>query len=393
MPTNAVDRLENFLRSDLGATGTVPLHEPCFRGNELSYVTECIETGWVSTAGAFVGRFETELAARCGTQHAVATVNGTAALHAALLALGVGDGDAVICPALTFVATANAISYCGATPIFADSQRETLGLCPDLLAEFLDTGCVASNGKLIHAQTKLRIAAIMPVHLFGHPADMDGINALAARYDIPVVEDATESLGSEFRERPTGSLGTAGVLSFNGNKIITSGGGGAIVTNDDALAAEVRHLTSTARKDRGWQHDHDRIGFNYRMPNLNAALALGQLEQIDEFTEAKRRLAGMYRDIFGGQAGVEIFEEQSWAKSNYWLNAILLDSHEEKEAFLDDANRRDIQVRPCWRLMSDLPMYRDSPVTCELENARDTVNRLVNLPSSAILLMKSGEAA
>lgn len=389
--TNPVDRLENFLRSDLSITGIVPLHEPSFRGNELSYVTECIETGWVSTAGAFVERFEAELAIQCGTRHAIATVNGTAALHTTLLALGIGEGDAVICPALTFVATANAISYCGATPIFTDSQRETLGLCPDLLAKFLDADCIVSDGKLVHDKTKLRIAAIMPVHLFGHPADMDRINNVATRYNIPVVEDASEALGSEFRGKPAGSLGTAGVLSFNGNKIITSGGGGAIVTNDNTFAATARHLSTTARRDRGWQHEHDRIGFNYRMPNLNAALALGQLEQINDLTETKRRLATMYRMVFAGEAGVESFEEQIWAKSNYWLNAILLKSHKEQELFLDDANNRDIQVRPCWRLISDLPMYRNCPVASKLENAHDTVNRLVNLPSSASLLIKSAE--
>jgi perosamine synthetase len=383
---DAVDRLEYFLRSDLGASGPVPLHEPCFMGNEKVYLGECIETGWVSTAGEFVNRFETELAARCGARHAIATVNGTAALHAALLALGIGPGDAVVCPTLTFVATANAIAYCGATPLFADSEKDALSLCPDQIGEFLKTDCKVSDGRLIHKDTDLRIAAIMPVHLFGHPANMTGLNVLADAYDIPVLEDATESLGSTYHDRPTGSLGRAGVLSFNGNKIITSGGGGAVVTDDDTLASDIRHLTTTARRARGWQHDHDKIGFNYRMPNLNAALGLAQLEQMDRFTQIKRDLATMYQKLFAGQSGVKAVREQGWAKSNYWLNAILLDSREARDEFLGEANRREIQVRPCWRLMSDLSMYSDSPVAGDLANARDIEDRLVNLPSSATLM-------
>ena len=362
-------------------------------GKEREYLGECIETGWVSTGGAFVNKFEAALAASCGARHAVATVNGTAALHATLLALGIGPGDAVVCPTLTFVATANAIAYCGATPIFADSEKGTLSLCPVRLGKFLETDCAVSNGHLLHRDTDLRIAAIMPVHLFGHPADMAGLNTLAESYDIPVLEDATESLGSTYQDQPAGSLGRAGVLSFNGNKLITSGGGGAVVTDDDTLASDIRHLTTTARRDRGWQHDHDRIGFNYRMPNLNAALGLAQLEQAERFTQIKRDLAKMYHELFDSQSGIETVREQSWAKSNYWLNAILLDSRADRNEFLDEANRRGIQVRPCWRLMSDLPMYSDNPVAGDLANARDIEDRLVNLPSSATLLAKHGAAA
>ncbi len=365
----------------------MPLHEPCFRGNELRYATECIDMGWVSTAGAFVGKFEDALAESCDARHAVATVNGTAALHVALVALGIGSRDAVICPALTFVATANAISYCGATPLFADSSHETLGLCPEKLGEFLDRDCDASSDQLVHRASGLRIAAIMPVHLFGHPVDMDKTIALAAKFDIPVIEDATESLGSYHRNAPTGGLGTVGVLSFNGNKIITSGGGGGVITNDDALAAKIRHLSTTARQDRGWQHDHDMVGFNYRMPNLNAALALGQLENLREFTAAKRQLAEMYRELFAGMDGVDLFSEQSWAKSNYWLNALLTQNQSARDAFLDDVNERGIQARPCWRLISKLSIYRHCPVTDDLKVARDIESRLVNLPSSAKLLL------
>lgn len=350
-------------------------------------MSECIETGWVSTAGAFVGRFEGALAESCGAGHAIATVNGTAALHVALVALGIGSGDAVVCPALTFVATANAISYCGATPIFADSSHKTLGLCPERLGQFFERECDISGDRLIHRESGLRIAAIMPVHLFGHPVDMDQTLAIAARFDLPVIEDATESLGSRHRDAPTGALGTVGVLSFNGNKIITSGGGGGVVTNDDALAAKIRHLATTARQDRGWQHDHDMVGFNYRMPNLNAGLALGQLENLREFTTAKRQLTEMYSELFQGINGADLFREQPWAKSNYWLNALLLEDRSARDTFLDDVNGRGIQVRPCWRLMSDLGIYSHCPVTDALSVARDIESRLVNLPSSVKLLI------
>jgi len=357
----------------------------------LQYVSECIETGWVSTAGAYVAKFEGALAEACDARHAVATVNGTAALHVSLVALGIGREDAVICPALTFVATANAIRYCGATPVFADSSPETLGLCPQKLGEFLDRDCEVSSGRLLHRQTGLRIAAILPVHLFGHPVELNETLALAARFGVPVIEDATESLGSCYRDRPTGALGDVGVFSFNGNKIITSGGGGAVVTNDDALASKIRHLATTARQDRGWQHDHDMLGFNYRMPNLNAALALGQLENLAAFTSAKRQLWQMYSKLFAGIDGMELFREQSWAKSNYWLNAVLFEDKAARDTFLDDVNGRGIQVRPCWRLMSDLQIYSDCPVTDDLVNARDTEARLVNLPSSPGLLMPKGD--
>lgn len=369
------------------------LHEPTFVGNELSYVSECITSGWVSTAGAFVGRFETALAAACEARYATATMNGTAALHVALLALGVGRNDAVICPALTFVATANAIAYCGATPIFTDSSMETFGLCPDRLREFFSADCTIRDGRLVHAASGRRIAALLPVHLFGHPVALDELLSLADEHGIPVVEDATESLGSRYRSRAPGALGTIGVLSFNGNKIITSGGGGAVITNDEALAARVRHLATTARRDDRWQHDHDETGYNYRMPNLNAALAAAQLEQLGVFTQAKRKLAGLYRDLFADAPGIRFFDEQPWAESNFWLNAILLPGRAARDAMLDDANGRGIQVRPCWRLMCDLPMYRHCPTTGDLSAARDIEARLVNLPSSAKLTMDGGTAA
>lgn len=333
------------------------------------------------------------LAETCGARSAIATVNGTAALHVALVGLGVGAGDAVICPALTFVATANAISYSGATPIFADSSEETLGLCPAKLSRFLDCDCEMSGDRLIHTASGLRIAAVMPVHLFGHPVDMDEMLALAAGYNLPVIEDATESLGSRYRDMPTGAIGTVGVLSFNGNKIITSGGGGAVVTNDETLAAKIRHLATTARQDRGWQHDHDMVGFNYRMPNLNAALGLGQLENLREFTATKRRLAKMYHELYADCGGATVFSEQSWAESNYWLNALLLEGRSARDAFLDDVNGRGIQVRPCWRLMSELSIYRHCPVADELDIARDIESRLVNLPSSAKILAPEGAAS
>lgn len=393
MTRRAIETLESYLRDELRAQGQIALHEPWFRGNEWRYVRECIDTGWVSTAGSFVDRFETAIAAATDAAHAIATVNGTAALHLALHGLGVGRGDAVICPALTFVATANAIAQCGATPLFVDSRSDSLGIDPDKLGSFLTHACDRTAGALVHRGSGLRVAAILPVHIFGHPVDMDAIGALARGFGLPVIEDATEALGSRYRDRPCGALGTVGVLSFNGNKIATTGGGGAILCNDAALAEKLRHLGTTARRDDGYQHVHDQIGFNYRMPNLNAALGCAQLESLDEFVALKRRLAHGYIDAFANQPDIAVFAEQPWARSNYWLSAVLLPDRAARDAFLADSNARGIATRPCWRLLCDLPMYRDAPRADALDGARDIEARLVNLPSSPQLLAQQTAVA
>lgn len=368
----AVARLESYLRTELGAAGPIALHEPWFRGNEWKYVRECIDTGWVSTAGAFVGRFEMMLAKATGAAHAIATVNGTAALHLALHVSGVGRGDTVICPALTFVATANAIAMCGATPIFVDSDPHTLGLDPAAVEHALEA--------------HRNVAAVLPVHIFGHPVDMDAICAIAAKRGIPVIEDATEALGSRHRDHPCGALGTIGVLSFNGNKIATTGGGGAVLCNNAALARRLRHLATTARCDEGFQHVHDEIGFNYRLPNLNAALGCAQIERLNELVELKRRLAAGYAEALSNLTGLSVFTEQPWARSNYWLNTVFLAERAARDDFLSASNARGITTRPCWRLLCDLPMYRDAPRDGALSGAREIEARLVNLPSSPQLM-------
>lgn len=380
--------LQSFLRGRLGAEGRIALHEPWFAGNEKRYVLECIETGWVSSAGSFVDRFEKEVAVACGVPYAVATVNGTAALHAALLVCGVVRSDLVICPPLTFVATANAIAYCGADPVFVDIEERTLGLDPRAVSEFLERGCRVESEKVVHVATGRRVSAVLPVHIFGHPVDMAALNDIAGRWGLPVIEDATEALGSRYRGQPCGSLCQLGVLSFNGNKIITTGGGGMIVTSDEALARRLKHLTTTARIPAGWNFEHDQVGYNYRMPNLNAALGCAQIERLADFIQRKRRLAALYTREFG-EHGITIFQEPAESASIYWLNALLLADARERDAFLAEVNGQGIEARPCWRLMPDLPMYAASPRAGGLLVARRMAARLVNIPSSPSLIREA----
>jgi perosamine synthetase len=350
------------------------LHEPWIRGNAWVYVKECLDSGWVSSAGSYVSRFERLCSDACGTKHAVATVNGTSALHAALLAAGVGPGDAVLCPALSFVATANAIAYIGATPLFVDNSSTTLGM------DFRDAERAfgAAGGR--------RIAACVPMHVFGNPVDMDPLLALCAEKGVPVIEDAAEALGSRYKNRPCGSLGLAGILSFNGNKIVTTGGGGMILTNDDTFAARVRHLITTARSGKDWTFDHDEVGYNYRLPSLNAALGCAQMEDLPDFLARKRALARRYADLFGRRlmtGGGDGF------LSNHWLNALLFDGNAERDSFLAETNARGIETRPPWRLLADLPMFAAAPRTGELPVARGLAARIANVPSSANLIEAS----
>jgi perosamine synthetase len=368
------------------ASKPVPLHEPRFAGREKEYLQRCIESGWVSSAGPFVDEFENRLAALCAAKFAVAIVNGTAALHAALRVAGVGPGDEVIVPALTFVATANAVTYCGARPHFADSELKTLGLDPQKLKVHLERVSARKQGTLMNRVTGRPIRTVVPVHVFGHPADMDALKAVCREFDLPIVEDATESLGSQYKGQPCGGLGLLGVLSFNGNKIITTGGGGAIVTNDETLARRAKHLSTIAKQAHKWAFIHDEIGWNYRLPNLNAALGIAQLEQLDGFVAAKRSLAHRYAAVFADLAGVSFVTEPPHTSSNYWLNAILFDddSGASRDAVLQASHAAGFLTRPAWTPLHQLAIFGDCPRS-DLSTAESIARRIVNLPSSAAL--------
>lgn len=366
--------------------GTVPLHEPCFAGNELAYVKECIDTGWVSSVGKFVDRFEQQLADYTGAKCAVAVVNGTAALHACLLLAGVRQGDEVLVPTLTFVATANAVVYCGAMPHLVDSELTTLGMDPKKLDAHLRIVADVKQDSCWNRTTGKPIRAMVPMHTFGHPADLDALAEIATRYRITLIEDAAESLGSFYRGRHTGNWGRIAALSFNGNKVLTTGGGGAVLTNDEDLGNRAKHLTTTARVAHPWELAHDQVGYNYRMPNINAALGCAQLEQLPMFLEQKRSLAERYKKAFSSHKGITFFTESERARSNYWLNALLLDESEagQRDRLLELTNGNGIQTRPTWTLMHRLPMYGLCP-RMDLSCAESIARRLINIPSSAVL--------
>jgi perosamine synthetase len=364
--------------------GTLALHEPVFAGNEIAYLEECIKSTFVSSVGKFVDRFENMLEEVTGAKRAIAVVNGTAALHACFTLAGVEAGDEVMSPALTFIATTNAIAYCGASPHFIDSSFKTLGMDAQALGARLDAIAQRGPDGTINRETGRRIAAIAPMHTFGHPVDMDEIVAIARHWDIPVVEDAAESLGSTYKGHAVGSQARLAALSFNGNKIVTTGGGGAILTNDEELGRRAKHITTTAKLPHKWAFVHDEVGFNYRLPNLNAALGCAQLEQLDGFLKSKRQLAAAYQRAFAGVPGVQFSREPEGTTSNYWLNAILLD--EAHAALRDDVltalNASGFGARPTWTLMHRLPMFAACP-RGDLAVAESIERRLINLPSSA----------
>lgn len=362
----------------------IPLHEPNLGPNTWTYVKECLDTNWVSSVGRFVDRFEQALAEYTGTRRAVVVVNGTAALHISLKLVGVEAGDEVLMPALTFVATANAISYCGAIPHFVDSEERTLGLDPVKLADYLREHAQVRGDGCYNRQTGRRIRAVVPMHTFGHPVDIDRLVEVCREFQLELVEDAAESLGSYYKGRHTGNWGRVSALSFNGNKIVTTGGGGAIITNDESLANLAKHLTTTAKVPHRWAYEHDQIGYNYRMPNINAALGCAQLEQIDDFLNSKRLLAEQYRRTFEGVQGVRLVVEPEFAKSNYWLNALLLDEEYAlwRDELLARTNDVGVMTRPVWQLMHKLPMFRGCP-RMDLPIAESLERRLINLPSSA----------
>ncbi len=362
------------------------LHEPCFSGNEWAYVKKCLDTGWVSSLGKYVDKFEHLLENFTGIKWAIAVVNGTAALHICLKLAGVERDDEVIVPALTFIATANAVCYCGAIPHFVDSEERTLGLDPEKLSEYLSDVSEVRKDGCLNKQTGRRIKAVVPMHTFGHPVDLDPLVELCDRFKLELVEDAAESLGSYYKGRHTGRWGKVSALSFNGNKTITTGGGGAILTNDEEMGRLAKHLTTTARAPHKWAIIHDHIGYNYRMPNINAALGCAQLEQLPGFLTTKRNLAEKYRKAFEGIDGIRFFTEPDFAKSNYWLNVLLLDEKfsNQRDSLLEETNNIGIMTRPAWALMQKLPMFQNCP-KMNLSGAESLEARLINIPSSATL--------
>ena len=384
--TELATQIVAALRQVLPEKSFISLHEPAFAGNEWGYVKECLDTGWVSSVGKFVDRFEQQLADFTGVKRAVAVVNGTAALHVCLRLVGVEPGDEVLMPTLTFIATANAVSYCGAIPHFVDSEEKTLGLDPAKLADYLaDIAEIREHG-CFNKATGRRIKAVVPMHAFGHPVDLDPLVEVCNRYRLELIEDAAESLGSFYKGRHTGNWGKVSALSFNGNKVITTGGGGAILTNDEELGKFAKHLTTTAKVPHKWLFIHDQIGYNYRLPNINAALGCAQMEELPGFLAAKRKLAQKYRYAFEGIAGVRFFNEPDFAQSNYWLNVLLLDQQlaQQRDVLLDAVNSRGIMTRPAWTLMHKLPMFADCP-RMDIALAENLESRLINIPSSAVL--------
>ena len=361
----------------------VPLHEPTFNDKEVEYVTDCVKTGWVSSVGAYVNRFEEDLAKFVGVKRAVAVVNGTAALHIALKVAGVKAEDEVLMPSLTFIATANAVSYLGAVPHFIDVSINTLGVDADKLKIYLEQIGKLQNNQLYNRETGRRISALVPMHTFGHAADIEGLLKVCEMYNLTLVEDAAESLGSYYNGKHTGSFGKVSALSFNGNKIMTTGGGGAIVTDDDALADYAKHLTTTAKIPHRWAYEHDEIGFNYRMPNINAALGCAQLEKMPLFIQQKRELTKNYEQWLAGIEGVQLFKEPANTRSNYWLQTILLDEQFNRDEVLDFLNEQGVMSRPIWNPMHHLAIYQNCPKS-DL-SVTDQLNRsVVNIPSTPI---------
>lgn len=378
-------RCDDFIRfvKELYNKEEVFLHEPVFSGREKEYLADCIDSTFVSSVGAYVDRLEVEIARYTGSKYAVATVNGTAALHVSLLIVGVKCEDEVITQPVTFVATCNAIKYCGAEPVFVDVDKNTLGMNPESLLAFLKKYTTIKNGALYNRTTGRRIKACLPVHTFGHPCRIDEIVDICSNYGIVVVEDAAEALGSSFKNKHAGTFGRLGVLSFNGNKIITTGGGGAILTDDEFLAQRARHLTKTAKVPHPYEYFHDEVGFNYRMPNINAALGLAQLEQLERFLKSKRGLAKKYEEFFSTRKGIKFAKEPPMARSNYWLNAIFLENEMEKKVFLETTNKNKVYTRPVWTLMYKLPMY-ESCFRVETPESEEIERRVVNLPSGVL---------
>lgn len=380
---NLSQEIVQAISSVVGA-GPLVLHEPRFRGNEWIYLKDCLDSTFVSSVGKFVDRFEDDLAAFTGAKRAVAVVNGTAALHVSLLLAGVEAGDEVLLPALTFIATANAVAYCQATPHFVDSEEHSLGMDAVALREYLSNITEIRNGQCVNRKTGRIIRAMVPMHTFGHPVDINALLAIAHDFHLQLIEDAAESLGSTLGGQHTGTFGLMGTLSFNGNKTITTGGGGAILTNDVELGKRAKHITTTAKLPHRWNFVHDEVGFNYRLPNLNAAMGCAQLEQLPGFLRDKRRLFEQYQTAFANVPGVHLVAEPAGCNSNYWLQTLLLDAAQadQRDAVLAATNDAGLMTRPIWALMNRLPMYANAP-KAPLSVAESLERRVINIPSSS----------
>ena len=370
-----------LIRSIYQTAEFIPLHEPKFVGNEKAYVIDCIDSTFVSSVGKYVDQFEQMMAAYTGAKYAIATVNGTAALHIALKLVGVNQGDEVITQPLSFIATCNAISYCGATPVFVDVDRDTLGMSPDSLQSFLVENVTKTSEGCINKTTGRKITAVVPVHTFGHPCRIDEIAKICEEFGITLIEDTAESLGSYYQGRHTGTFGKLAAFSFNGNKTITTGGGGMIITDDEVLAKRAKHITTTAKQPHPYEFIHDEIGYNYRLPNINAALGCAQMEILPRILESKRAIATAYAEFFG-TSNITFVKERIQAHANYWLNALILEGKQERDVFLKELNDAGVMSRQVWRLMNELAMFRDCQLS-DLSNAKWLEDRVVNIPSSA----------
>jgi aminotransferase in exopolysaccharide biosynthesis len=382
-----IENITSAIQSVVGPD-PVTLHEPNFDSNELLYLKECLDSTYVSSVGKFVDQFEIELANFTGAKYAVSLVNGTAALHIALKLAGVRAGDEVLLPALTFVATANAVMYCSAIPHFVDSEERTLGIDAAKLLEYLTDNTSQESGKCVNKNSGRVISALVPMHTFGHPSDLETLLTIADNFNITLVEDAAESLGSYYGGQHTGTFGLLGTLSFNGNKTITTGGGGAILTNDIDLARHAKHLTTTAKIHHVWEFRHDEIGYNYRMPNLNAALGCAQLEKLPSKIKAKRELFSRYQNAFAGEKGVRLFVEPDNCQSNYWLQTLLLDENQSdnRDLILEATNNAGIMTRPAWVLLNELAPFKNFP-TSDLTTSQSLSRRIINIPSSPRIVL------
>ena len=372
-----------FIKSIYDKDKFIPLHQPRFVGNEKKYLNECIDSTFVSSVGKFVDEFEKKIAKYTGAKYAVATNNGTSAIHISLIVGGVKQDDEVITQPVNFVACCNAISYCNAKPIFIDVDKDSMGLSPSALKFFLENNTTVKNKQCINNRTHKVIKACVPMHSYGNPCRIDEIKKICDEYYIFLIEDAAESVGSLYKNKHTGTFGHLGAMSFNGNKIITAGGGGCIVTNDNFLAKKAKHLTTTAKVPHKWNFNHDMVGYNYRMPNLNASILVAQLEHLDNFISNKRNLAHKYETFFKSLE-YDFFKETENSKSNYWLNSIILKDKNQRDQFLEETNSKGIMTRPIWTLMNKLPMFKDSQCD-DLKNSEWLDQRVVNIPSSVKL--------
>ena len=372
-----------FIKSIYDKDKFIPLHQPRFVGNEKKYLNECIDSTFVSSVGKFVDEFEEKIAKYTGAKYAVASTNGTSAIHISLIVGGVKQDDEVITQPVNFVACCNAISYCNAKPIFIDVDKDSMGLSPSALKFFLENNTTVKNKQCINNRTHKVIKACVPMHSYGHPCRIDEIKKICDEYYIFLIEDAAESVGSLYKNKHTGTFGHLGAMSFNGNKIITAGGGGCIVTNDNFLAKKAKHLTTTAKVPHKWNFNHDMVGYNYRMPNLNASILVAQLEHLDNFISNKRNLAHKYETFFKSLE-YDFFKETENSKSNYWLNSIILKDKNQRDQFLEETNSKGIMTRPIWTLMNKLPMFKDSQCD-DLKNSEWLDQRVVNIPSSVKL--------